>query len=109
MAVILIQRARFAETTSDAIRFRHRIGALQAGPLNDTENAIDTYYEILDFDANEKSAIGALEHLLEEKERWSDLQDILIRRLGFAESDVAKISIYLRMADLYEKKRMLKV
>jgi tetratricopeptide (TPR) repeat protein len=80
------------------------VAALQAGPLANADAAIDTYQEILDFDATERSALGALEHLLTEQERWMDLQDILIRRLDCAEDDNERIVIYLKQAEMARKR-----
>lgn len=104
LADLLIQRARYCEDPQEGIRFRHRVAALQAGPLNEPDLAIDTYREILDFDPGEQPALGALEHLLTEQERWMDLQDILMRRLDNATNDQDRISIYLKQAELAEKR-----
>lgn len=102
LADLLTRRARFCEDVSEGIRLRHRVAALQAGPLGQPDRAIDTYREILDSDAAEPDALAALEQLLTSQEKWLDLQEILVRRLDAASSDADRVAIRLRQARLAE-------
>ena len=103
LSELLIQRARYCEDIQEGIRFRHQVATLQAGPLDQPDRAIDTYREILDLDGSERAALGALEHLLTELERWTDLKDVLLRRLDSVQTDEEREAIYLSQADLAEK------
>ena len=102
LAEILTQRARFSEDPSDGVRFRHQVATLYSGPLKQPGRAVETYREILDIDPGDRAALGSLELLLTEQERWADLQDVLMRRLDNAADDNERETIYLKQADLAE-------
>lgn len=103
LAELLVRRARYCEDLGEGVRLRHRVAALQSGPLSQPERAIDTYREILDADPGDRASLEALERLLSEQERWLDLQEVLVRRLDNATDEQERVEVMLKQADLAER------
>ena len=75
---------------SDRLRFLHTVAELERRELGRPDHAIDTYRQAVDVDENDARALDALTELYRERERHTDLADLLLRRAESAPSpDVA--------------------
>ena len=72
---------------ADRLAVLHTIADLERSALGDPDKAIDTYRAALDVDENDKVALDALTELYRERERFSDLDELYLRRAE-AEGDV---------------------
>ncbi|MEZ4254353.1 MAG: tetratricopeptide repeat protein [Polyangiales bacterium] len=71
--------------------------------LEQPDEAIQIFSEILDLDPTNHDALGALDQLYERLERWSELADNLERRLALAEDPEEQVAIKLRAAEVRER------
>lgn len=81
-----------------------RVGGIQERLLSDRSAAIDTYREILEGDATEVRALDALEALHVQGEQWSELIEILRRRVDLAQDGRARRDLLWRIAEVTEQK-----
>ncbi|HJL19199.1 MAG TPA: tetratricopeptide repeat protein [Sandaracinaceae bacterium LLY-WYZ-13_1] len=70
--------------------------------LEEPENAIQVYNDILELDPTSQRALVALDRLYERLERWTDLADNIGRQLTIAEEPEAQTSLMLRLGALRE-------
>lgn len=70
--------------------------------LDEPENAIRVYDEILELDPTSRRALVALDRLYERLERWSDLADNIGRQLTIADEPEEQTALMLRLATLRE-------
>ena len=70
--------------------------------LDDAPKAVDAYRAILDIDPDHARAIGELDRLYQELERWFDLAELLGRLVDATEEPHAANQYRLRLAELSE-------
>jgi len=104
VAELLARRARFTDDPAEATALRRRVAELYAGPIGDTERAVQAWRELLDFDPSDTAAREAIERIYEGTERWRDLEEALRSRLDVAVSSEERAAIRLRLARLAEEK-----
>jgi tetratricopeptide (TPR) repeat protein len=90
---ILRLRAETAESEEERVELLFRIAKLQAGPIGETDAAIETYEDLLTV-SFERDAVEALEALYRKAERHDALVDLYDRQLSSDdEIDVAAIRV----------------
>jgi len=97
--------ARRVDVESDPRRrleLRHQIAEVYAGPLASAEQAMEAYQAVLEEDVGDLTAIGALEQLYEQTERWGELQQLIERRLDIATTTQEQIAARVSLARLSE-------
>lgn len=72
--------------------------------LQQPEQAIAAYREILTFAPTSLLALGALDALFERQQRWTDLAENIEARLNLVESEEEQLALVLRLAALREAK-----
>jgi tetratricopeptide (TPR) repeat protein len=102
VAELLGRRARIADDPVQAVALRREVAELYAGPLNDVDQAVMAWRDLLDFEPNDLAARQSLEALLARAERWRDLDDALRGRLDAALSAEERASVRLELARLHE-------
>ena len=102
VADVLARRARLTDDPALATSLRREVAELYAGPINDSERAVQAYRELLDFEPNDLAARAALEGIYERAERWRDLEEALRSRLDVAVSADERAATRLRLAQLAE-------
>ncbi len=83
---ILKLRADAAAEDDERIEIWFRVAALQAGPLRESEAAIETYEEIINLSLQAR-AVSALEDLYRKAERYDDLVALYERQLDVSEGE----------------------
>ena len=81
----------------------HTIAELQKSKLGLADEAIDTYRSALDVDESDARALDALTELYRERERWTDLSELYLRRAELAESPDVAAAYRLALARLFKK------
>ena len=84
---------------------RLQIGDLYEIKLDDVEEAIATYDEILNGDPSNGEALGRLESLYSEREDWEKLTEVYERLLDVAAADADRVRLCKNLAILYEEAR----
>jgi tetratricopeptide (TPR) repeat protein len=70
--------------------------------LSQADKAIATFRRVLDVDAEQKTAILALDRLYQAAERFTDLAEILRREIRLAQSDSEIVALQFRLGQVFE-------
>jgi tetratricopeptide (TPR) repeat protein len=81
-----------------------RIASIHEEMLQNADEAISTYNEILGHDGENLQALRALDRLYVQCEQWHELGDNLSRQLMLCEDDYERVSLLVRLAALRESK-----
>jgi golgin subfamily B member 1 len=99
---ILTRRAELArETARDPAaeqRLRLQLGQLAEAPLGRLDDAVAAYERVLEIAPTDRDALGALERLYTQTERWSELTRFLestLARGGLPERDIVGLRFHL--------------
>ncbi len=82
---------------------RLRIGDIFEVHLQDAEEAIETYEEILNIDPANSEALARLEALYSEREDWHKLTEVYERLLNVTTTDEDRARLYKNTALIYEE------
>lgn len=81
-----------------------RICTIWEEAIGELDEAIDAYRAVLDMGDNDRRAVSALDRLLVQQGRWTDLVELLHRQLDEAAGPGEVIPIKLRLGSLYEER-----
>ena len=85
------------------LALRQQLAAALAA-LGRTADAIDAWRGALDEEPTDLECVSALERLYETTERWTDLEELVQRRLDIAETPAERIAARVRLARLAESR-----
>ncbi|MDQ3032095.1 MAG: hypothetical protein M3Y87_06740, partial [Myxococcota bacterium] len=101
--VELLERRVDVEADPDRrVELRRQLAHALGGPVADPVRAIEAWRAVIDEVPTDLDAISQLEDLYEQGERWSDLEELIQRRLDIAESSADRIAARVRLARLSE-------
>ncbi|MHC4600268.1 MAG: tetratricopeptide repeat protein, partial [Planctomycetota bacterium] len=80
------------------------LGALYRDKVQSLPEAVATFEDALAIDPANEDALGALERIHAESERWSELVEVLERRAAFALDTDNASEIYLRIGKVWAEK-----
>jgi tetratricopeptide (TPR) repeat protein len=103
LGAVLAERARLSDDPRDRAALWARVGELRLGVLGDLDGAADAYREALDAAPDDSLALSALESIAAQREDWSTLQEVLMRRLG-AVSGADQAAVLLKLAGNAEQR-----
>ncbi len=103
VAELLVTRIE-VEMEPDARLVQRKQLAATYAALDRTDEAIDAWQGALDEVPTDLECIDALERLYEKTERWSDLEELVQRRLDVAETPADRIAARVRLARLAESR-----
>ncbi len=110
-AVLDRAAARLAQEHADVptqVAVLGELAALYDRNLGASDQAIETYQRQLEVDPANAAVVrgsgGALSRLLEERERWAELREVLRRRAEWANSGDERRSLLVTVADLEDRK-----
>lgn len=100
LAAVFVKRLT---VTRDAARLPllRRLGALQEHKVGDFDAAIETYREVLQLAPGDNDTLDALTRLYRARERWSDLADVLQRRLDQVELGNEQIPLLFELSQIH--------
>lgn len=104
-ALLALYRSQIdvAETDAERVTLLEKSAGVDRDQKNDLDKAIDVYREILDIDPQHVGASEALDQLLSQRERWSDLAEHLRHRIQYA-SGAQEIQLRQRLGTLLAEK-----
>ena len=82
----------------------YRIAELQENALHQPQEAIKTYLEVLDLDAEDALALDALEKLYLQSENWTELVDIYKRKIDVTSETASRIELEIKVAQTSSEK-----
>ena len=97
--------ARFASGAEEERHLRERVADLWDIRVGDLDQAAQAWQTVLDLEPGYPRALDALEDVHRRRKDWQAVQDVLTRRLDFADRDDEKIAVYARMAVVAEVER----
>ncbi|MFO0680476.1 MAG: tetratricopeptide repeat protein [Sandaracinus sp.] len=103
VASLLEKRIDAEAEPTRRVELRRQLAHAFQGPLADDDRAIEAWRGVLDEEATDLDAIGALETLYEKGQRWRDLEELVQRRLDIAETQADRIAARVRLARLVER------
>ncbi len=95
-----------AESLTDALLARDywmRIASVD-DRLGDVDKAAKAYYRVLEIDAGDAEALGALEQLFTRTQRWQDLIGVAARRIEQTNDPKEREALYGTMAQIYDER-----
>ncbi len=96
------RRAEIADAPAERLDFLFRIARIHEEMLAQPAEAIRAYNEVLSQDADNLSALRALDRLYVGGQQWQDLGDNLTRQLVLCEDDGERVLLLVRLAQLRE-------
>ncbi len=97
------KKAELATAPDEKKQMLFVLGQVYDRELKDMTRAIETYQTILDLDAEDVTAIQALDRLYQQTGRWYDLLQILEREVELSSSTGETVSLKHRIGNLWEK------
>ncbi|MSP60174.1 MAG: tetratricopeptide repeat protein [Myxococcales bacterium] len=101
---VLRRQAEWADPGEPRKEFQRRVGLIQEDLASDLAAAVATHREILDADPEDRPALDALERLHSARSEWSDLCEILRRRVELSRDSAARRDLLWRIAELTEQR-----
>ncbi|MDB4988017.1 MAG: domain protein putative component of TonB system, partial [Myxococcaceae bacterium] len=95
-------QADVSTEASERLTLLRKLAAVVEVELRDTEGAIRTHQEVLEIAPRDQRSVAALDRLLAEVLRWSDLADHLRHQIDGAVGTGLEVDLKLRLARLYE-------
>ncbi len=96
------RRVEIAQEPDERLGFLFRIASLQEEMLNNQDEAIATYNEILGQEPDDLKSLRALDRLYVQRESWRDLGDNISRQLQLVEETYEQVALLVRLAQLRE-------
>jgi cellulose synthase operon protein C len=84
------------------ITYLFEIGALYAGPLEDPEQAEQTYRRVLALRPRHLGAVQAIQRVAEDAERWSSLLEAIDLELGIVEEPAQRVTLWHRAGEVLD-------
>ncbi|MBK07695.1 MAG: hypothetical protein CL920_33475 [Deltaproteobacteria bacterium] len=86
-----------------ALRMYLKIANIYDEALQDTDEAILNFTNALKLDEHNSAALGALDRLYRQQKNWEELVEILRRKVYITENEREQITLWSRIATIYEK------
>lgn len=99
---VLHRKAELTEDLGARKDIYYVIGAAYERELDDLTRAIETYRAILDWDAEDATALESLDRLYQRTEHWPELLEILRREVEVAADEDQRVALRYRIAQLHE-------
>jgi tetratricopeptide (TPR) repeat protein len=99
---VVRQKAELADEPEQQEELLAQNAMIYEEMLEEPDNAIQVYNDILELDPTSQRALVALDRLYERLERWTDLADNIGRQLTIAEDPDTQTALMLRLAALRE-------
>ena len=96
------RKADISVDEQERLAILFRIASIHEEMLQNSEDAISAYNEILGNDPDNLDALRALDRLYVQGEQWQDLGDALTRQLMLCEDEISRVPLLVRLAQLRE-------
>lgn len=103
--LIEVLEARISLTGDTRVIFemKSEIAQVYDKHLDMPERAVEAYQHILNFDANNRNALQALEKLYTSLERWESLLEVLTKEIELSSKVEDKVNLHYRMGIVWEE------
>jgi golgin subfamily B member 1 len=100
LASILKHQSDWCETSEGRVALWSKVGRLEDEILERPDSAIDSYQKVLEEKPDQVEALDALQRLYQQRERFDDLIELLVRRVDLCEEREERFDLWLRIASL---------
>ncbi|MCG8417376.1 MAG: tetratricopeptide repeat protein [Proteobacteria bacterium] len=102
LVVVLQRRADLSDDEGNRLLLLHRIATLDEEELDQPDQAITAYKNVLAVDDANREALDALERLYRSQSDWNDLVDIYSRKIDLADNRDARRELRFAAAAVYD-------
>jgi len=99
---VLFTKADLTDDSNAKIALYTNAAEVRENKMQTAEEAVDCYNKALDVDAEHIPSLTELDRLYTELSRFTDLRDILVRRIALADTMDEKLSLTYRMGNVVE-------
>lgn len=92
-----------AEDDATRVRLRMDVAAVWETGIEDVDQAVEHYKDVLALDAEHVPALKALERLYTQLERWIELVDVYERQVGLTTDSEEAIGLLTKIANIWEE------
>lgn len=103
LVTILVAKSELVDDLDEKKHLLNQAGTAYEEFLEQPEDAIDVYTQILELDGADMNAIDRLEVLYANHDRWSDLLGIYDRKVGLADDDTTRMELFFGMGAIYRE------
>ncbi|MFH1529840.1 MAG: tetratricopeptide repeat protein [Pseudomonadota bacterium] len=100
---IYTREKELAQSPQDQIQILFRMATVCEDELGDLPKATETMEEIVQIDPDDRAALGKLDDLYMQQERWEDLLQVIRAAVALEEDLEVKVAMKLRAAGLFEE------
>jgi tetratricopeptide (TPR) repeat protein len=100
---VLNRKAVTVDDVEVAVKLRLQVGEIWEERLGDDEQAVEAFKEVLSVDPQNMEALKALERLYEKTGKMEAYLDVLEHQLEGTSSEEERVSLYARMAEVWEQ------
>ena len=100
LAEILKRRIEITDSTDDLVELQLRLGYTYENPLENLDNAVTVYNQVLENDSRNAQALEALEKIYFKREQWQELHGTYEKMIDIAPGDAGVADCYARMAKI---------
>ncbi|PIE17900.1 MAG: hypothetical protein CSA65_07020 [Proteobacteria bacterium] len=100
LAEILKRRIAITDGTDELVELSLRLGQTFEVALEDFDNAVQTYNDVLDSDSRNAQALDSLEQIYFQRMEWQELHDTYEKMIDIAPGDAGVADCYARMAKI---------
>lgn len=104
LVATLKRKAEFVGDAQDQASIYQRIASVYESALDDGENAIESWRQVLQINDGETGALHALQRLYGKSEQWMELVWVLRRKIEFAASTAERLELYGFLAEVFEER-----
>ena len=90
------------QSAEHKVRMSLKKGQIHERILADNEKAVEDYRQALEAEAGNYEALEGLDRIFTVQENWSELREVLERRIGITEEPQAQVALRLRAGALLE-------
>jgi tetratricopeptide (TPR) repeat protein len=105
LAAVLDRRIDLAVEPAERVELGLRLGQVRDRQLHQVDQAIAAYQRVLDDDASNADALGALAVAFERQGMWSELLDNLSQQHDLAQSPAERVRLLYRSGDILEQRQ----
>ncbi|MBW1872342.1 MAG: hypothetical protein JRJ19_09765, partial [Deltaproteobacteria bacterium] len=101
---ILKRAADQAEDRQIAVNYLFNIASIWETELNNDDEAIDAYRDVLESDATHAESLKALERIYTRLDQWSELLQVFERETALIQEPGEKVKLFNKMGSIWEER-----
>lgn len=97
---IVRKRLEITEDPSARLRITRNLAKILEDHLGDSAGAIEAYHTVLELEPNDRDSLDSLARIHRNRGNWSDLAEVLQRKLDLESSAATRVPVLFELADI---------